>query len=383
MAAQNANVETLTKYILEYRGMYMEERHELALLFSALQQCCKITGNAMKRAGLENLLGSSGTTNVHLEEVKKLDLIANEAFKAALTQSNTVCVMASEEEVDPIPVPASRAGKFCLTFDPLDGSSNIDANVSVGSIFGIYRRLEGSKVGTPGDAKDVLRAGKEMCGSGYALYGSSIVMVVCIGAEVNGFTYDPSLGEFILSHPNIKVPVTGSIYSVNEGNSLYWEQSVRDYVTWVKGTSPHPYSHGGEAADGSSTPGRSRARDPYSSRYIGSMVADVHRTLLYGGIFMYPADSRNPMGKLRYLYEVAPLSYILEKAGGRAIIGNERMGLVDALEYKPEDIHCRTPVFMGSEACVDDLKQFFEKPGKSSGALGAAAAGGDESKDEE
>jgi len=310
-------------------------RNEMAILFSAIQLACKITANGLKRAGIEEIFGYTGTRNVHGEDVKKLDLISNEAFKTALISCDQVSVMASEEEEDTIIVPEKNAGKYVVTFDPLDGSSNIDANVSVGSIFGIFRKKSKGKTGV---REDCLQAGKDMVASGYALYGSSVLMVISLGNDVQGFTYDTTVGEFLLTHPDIKIPEKGAIYSVNEGNSSYWAKPTSEYVNYCKSSS----------SDGT--------KKPYSSRYIGSMVADVHRTLLYGGVFMYPADSKSPDGKLRYLYEVAPLSLIMEKAGGASSTGTMR-----CLDIVPKKIHLRVPVYMGSKNMVHEVNSFFQK----------------------
>jgi fructose-1,6-bisphosphatase I len=326
---------TLTRFILKDVTLEESAKQELAILYSALQLACKITSNAMKNAGILEHFGLTGTQNVHGESVKKLDVIANEAFKTALIDSGQVSVLASEEEEDAIIVPEKHSGKYVVTFDPLDGSSNIEANVSVGSIFGIFKKQSAGKVGT---REDCLQAGNQQISSGYALYGSSVIMVVTFGdSGVHGFTLDTNLGEFILSHPNIRVPEKGAIYSVNEGNSAFWSQPTIDYVNYCKAS-----------GDGD--------KKPYSARYIGSMVADVHRTLLYGGIFMYPADSRSTDGKLRYLYEVAPLSFIMERAGGLSSTGHQR-----CLSIIPNKVHLRTPVFMGSSVCVRDVEAIFKK----------------------
>jgi len=263
--------------------------------------------------------------NVHAEDVKKLDIVANDAFINSLRSTGEVCVMVSEEETKAIVVEnEGKSGRFAIAFDPLDGSANLDANVSVGSIFGIWE-----KKSAKGDAGDLLRKGREMIAAGYALYGSTTMLVLTLGYGVYGFTLDQSVGEFVLTHSKIAVKPRGVIYSINEGNASFWEPATTNYVKAIK-------SHEG--------------RTPYSLRYIGSMVADVHRTLLYGGIFMYPADKKSPSGKLRYLYEVAPLSFIMEQAGGKATDGK-----ADCLDIVPKDIHTRVPVFMGSKLDVVDL----------------------------
>lgn len=333
-ARDNVSAVTLLKFILQSKECSFEKSHELAILFSAIQVACKVVSNGLKRAGLEQLYGLAGTKNVHEEDVKTLDLISNEAFKDALTKSEQVAVMVSEEEEVPIVVSADVAGKYVLCFDPLDGSSNIDANVSVGSIFGIWEK----KSSQPGQVtpQDYLQRGSDLMCSGYAIYGTAVMLVLCFGTEVHGFTLDSHLGEFVLTHKNIRVPEKGAIYSINEGNSHYWDQPTKAYIENCKS--------------------KTDKRNPYSARYVGSMVADIHRTLLYGGIFAYPADSKSPNGKLRYLYEVAPLSYIMEHAGGASTDGRRR-----CLDYTPEKIHVRMPVYMGSKQCVEELQEFYKR----------------------
>lgn len=324
-----SNPDTLTRFLLseEHNPSPIQQRIELANLFSGLQLACKITSNAIKRAGFEGLFGLSGSVNVHAEDVKKLDEIANDAFIAALLNTKEVCVLVSEEETQAVIVDKKISGRFAIAFDPLDGSANLDANVSVGSIFGIWTKQE-----EDGTVKDVLRPGREQVAAGYALYGSATMLVITLGKGVWGFTLDQSVGEFVLTHPDIKIKPKGNIYSINEGNATYWEKATANYVSHIKS-------------------GKTKA--PYSSRYIGSMVADVHRTLLYGGIFMYPSDAKSPHGKLRYLYEVAPLSFIIEQAGGKSSNGK-----VACLDLIPDVIHKREPVFMGSRDDVTELETF-------------------------
>eukprot|EP01116_Phalansterium_solitarium_P001372 TRINITY_DN11174_c0_g1_i2.p1 TRINITY_DN11174_c0_g1~~TRINITY_DN11174_c0_g1_i2.p1 ORF type:complete len:343 (+),score=93.23 TRINITY_DN11174_c0_g1_i2:143-1171(+) len=334
-AKENVNAVTLIKFILHNETLSVEKRHEIAILFSAIQLACKVTNNALKRAGLEQLYGLAGTKNVHNEEVKTLDLISNDAFKNALIKSEQVAVMVSEEDEEPTVIEAKEAGNYVLCFDPLDGSSNIDANVSVGSIFGIWEKKSKAPLGQV-TKEDYLQSGKDLVGAGYAIYGTAAILVLCFGDEVHGFTLDSQLGEFVLTHRNIRVPEKGAIYSINEGNSHYWDQPTKDFVEFCKS--------------------KTSTKNPYSARYVGSMVADVHRTLLYGGIFAYPADTKSPLGKLRYLYEVAPLSYIMEHAGGRSSTGRQR-----CLDYVPEKIHIRMPVYMGSAQCVTDLEDFYKR----------------------
>merc|ERR1711916_1619 len=333
MTSSLTNVTTLNRFILSTEHSEPGRQADLAILFSQIQLACKVVGNAIRRAGIEGLFGMAGITNVQGEDVKKLDLIANNAFVNALTNSERVCAMCSEEDADIMIVDDELSGKYVVTFDPLDGSSNLDANVSVGSIFGIFTKKSEGKCG---EKSDVLQAGTEMIAAGYALYGSSTMIVLTMGNGVHGFTLDGSLGEFVLTHKDIKIKPRGKIYSVNEGNSVYWNKAVKEYVNTIKNGS--------------------ESRKPYSLRYIGSMVSDVHHTLLYGGIFMYPGDSRAPNGKLRYLYEVAPMSMLVEQAGGKS-----SNGLGRSLERVPTQCHERTPVFLGSSEDVDELESFFKK----------------------
>jgi len=254
----------------------------------------------------------------------------------AMDHGGHLCVMASEEEEDIIHIPPEfYLGKYVLLFDPLDGSSNIDANVSIGTIFSIYKRV--SPEGGPGTMEDCLQQGLKQVAAGYIIYGSSTIFVYTSGNGVHGFTLDPSFGEFILSHPDIKTPKKSKIYSINEGNYLYWHPGLKKYIKWLQEE---------DAA----------TERPYSSRYIGSMVSDIHRNLLYGGIYMYPADSRNPKGKLRLMYECNPMAFIVEQAGGRATNGKQRM-----LELKPTSLHERTPIFIGSEEDVLLVEKFMRE----------------------
>jgi len=329
MTTSLTNTQTLNRFILT-NVKDPELRSDFAILFTQIQLATKVTANAVRRAPLEHLLGEAGVQNVQGEDVKKLDILSNQAFRSALVQSGMICAMASEEDADPIIVDEQFSGKYTISFDPLDGSSNIDANVSIGSIFGISRKIT---EGVKGGLEDLLQPGRNQIAAGYCLYGSATMIVLSLGHGVYGFTLDNSLGEFILTHPNIKIKPRGNIYSINEGNSKFWDAPTTTYVNRIKS---------GEG------------RSPYSLRYIGSMVADVHRTLLYGGIFMYPGDSRAPNGKLRLLYEVAPLSYLIEEAGGLAVVGSNR-----ALDLMPSSMHMRTPCFMGSKSDVAELQKEY------------------------
>ena len=330
MTESITNVKTLTRFLLTHISEE-ELRNDLAILFTQISLATKVTANAIRRAAIEHLLGEAGVVNVQGEDVKKLDLVANDAFRNAMVQSELIAAIASEED-DEIILVQNGHGKYTISYDPLDGSSNIDANVSIGSIFGIHRKL------TPGSnvqKSDILQPGSKQIAAGYSLYGTSIMLVISLGEGVNGFTLDNSLGEFVLTHPNIKMKPTAPIYSINEGNSIYWDSPTKQFVEYLKTTSKDKKS-------------------PYSLRYVGSMVADVHRTLLYGGIFMYPSDSKSPNGKLRYLYEVSPLSFIMEQAGGASVIGAQR-----ALDVIPTNIHMRVPCFMGSKEEVTRIQQLY------------------------
>ncbi|HEX9251631.1 MAG TPA: class 1 fructose-bisphosphatase [Ignavibacteriaceae bacterium] len=325
---------TLARHIYEEERKYPEATGELSDLLHDLSLAAKVISLEVNKAGLVDIIGFTGEENVHGEKVKKLDVFANDMMIKAMDHGGHLCVMASEEEEDIIHIPPEfYLGKYVLLFDPLDGSSNIDANVSIGTIFSIYRRV--SPEGGPGTMEDCLQPGIKQVAAGYIIYGSSTIFVYTAGNGVHGFTLDPSFGEFILSHPDIKTPKKSKIYSINEGNYLYWHPGLKKYIKWLQ--------------DEDKTTDR-----PYSSRYIGSMVSDIHRNLLYGGIYMYPADSRNPNGKLRLMYECNPMAFIVEQAGGRATNGKQRM-----LEIKPASLHQRIPIFIGSEEDVLLVEKFM------------------------
>ncbi len=327
---------TLARHIYEEERKYPEATGELSDLLHDLSLAAKVISLEVNKAGLVDILGFTGHENVHGEQVKKLDIYANDMLIKAMDHGGHLCVMASEEDEDIIHIPPEfYIGKYVLVFDPLDGSSNIDVNISIGTIFSIYRRI------SPGDGagnlEDCLQQGLKQVAAGYIIYGSSTIFVYTAGNGVHGFTLDPSFGEFILSHPNIKIPKKGKIYSINEGNYLYWHPGLKKYIKWLQEEDK-------------------ATQRPYSSRYIGSMVADIHRNLLYGGIFMYPADSRNPNGKLRLVYECNPMAFIVEQAGGRASNGKQRM-----LEIQPTSLHQRTPIFIGSEEDVLLVEKFMRE----------------------
>jgi len=327
---------TLARHIYEEERKYPQATGELSDLLHDLSLAAKVISLEVNKAGLVDILGFTGEENVHGEKVKKLDIFANDMMIKAMDHGGHLCVMASEEEEDIIHIPPDfYIGKYVLLFDPLDGSSNIDANVSIGTIFSIYRRI--SPEDGPGTMEDCLQPGIKQVAAGYIIYGSSTIFVYTAGNGVHGFTLDPSFGEFILSHPDIKTPKKSKIYSINEGNYLYWHPGLKKYIKWLQD--------------------EDKATDrPYSSRYIGSMVSDIHRNLLYGGIYMYPADSRNPNGKLRLMYECNPMAFIVEQAGGRASNGKQRM-----LDIKPTSLHQRTPVFIGSEEDVLLVEKFMRE----------------------
>lgn len=327
------SVKTLAQFIIERQSDFPHATGEFTRLFNDISIAAKIVNREVNKAGLVNILGTTGHTNVQGEEVKKLDVFANEQFIAALAAGGECCVIASEENKDIIPIDNdySQNANYVVTMDPLDGSSNINVNASIGTIFSIYRRI--SKSG-PGTLEDCLQPGTEQVAAGYIIYGSSTVLVYTTGKGVNGFTLDPSIGEFCLSHRNLQIPKKGRIYSVNEGNYQYLSDGIRKYINAAK-------SNGQKGK-------------PYSARYIGSLVADFHRNLLKGGIFMYPASSKAPNGKLRLVYECNPMAFIAEQAGGKAKNGTCRI-----LDIKPEGLHQRTPFFIGSEEMVNELEDFI------------------------
>jgi len=327
---------TLARHIYEEERNYPEATGELSDLLHDLSLAAKVISLEVNKAGLVDIIGFTGNKNVHGEQVKKLDIYAHEMMIKAMDHGGHLCVMASEEEEDIIHIPPEFfIGKYVLLFDPLDGSSNIDANISIGTIFSIYRRV--SPEGVSGTLEDCLQPGFKQVAAGYVIYGSSTIFVYTAGNGVHGFTLDPSFGEFILSHPNIRTPKKGKIYSINEGNYLYWHPGLKRYIKYLQEEDKV-------------------SERPYSSRYIGSMVADIHRNLLYGGIFMYPADSRSPNGKLRLMYECNPMAFIVEQAGGRASNGKQRL-----LEVTPTSLHQRTPIFIGSEEDVLLVEKFMSE----------------------
>ncbi|KAF2460441.1 fructose-1,6-bisphosphatase class 1/Sedoheputulose-1,7-bisphosphatase [Lineolata rhizophorae] len=332
----NTDIITLTRYLTEEQAKHKEATGDFTLLCHALQFAFKSIAYYIRRATLINLTGLAGSSNTTGDDQKKLDVIGNDVFVSAMRSCAKVRILVSEEEEAAITFPQHPDARYAVVCDPIDGSSNLDAGVSVGTIFGIYKLPEGA----PGQKEDLLRPGTDMVASGFTMYGASAQLVITMkGGSVNGFTLDNALGEFILTHPDMKMPKKRAIYSTNEGNSLYWEEPVKEYVNGLK----YP-GEGGK---------------PYSSRYIGSMVADAYRTLLYGGIFAYPADKKSPKGKLRILYECAPMAMVFENAGGQAVSSKmQRM-----LEVVPEHIHDRSGIFLGSYDEVQKVIDVHKKHG--------------------
>jgi fructose-1,6-bisphosphatase I len=321
-----SNLITIERHILEQQKFFPEAHGELTDLLNDVAFAAKLVRREVVRAGLVDILGFTGSTNVQGEEVKKLDLFANEKIINAIGQHGRFAIMGSEENEGIIIPPKNETGNYALLFDPLDGSSNIDVNVSVGTIFSIYK-LKGDD---PGQASlsDCLQHGYEQVAAGYVIYGSSVVMVYTTGHGVHGFTYDPTIGEFLLSHENIVTPKSGKYYSINEGSYAQFNEGTKKYLDYIKEEDP-------------------ATNRPYSTRYIGSLVADFHRNLLTGGVFVYPPTTKHPTGKLRLMYEANPLAFICEQAGGRATNGRDRI-----LDIQPLSLHQRTPLYIGS---VDDV----------------------------
>ncbi|MEC9492370.1 class 1 fructose-bisphosphatase [Flexistipes sp.] len=325
-------VTNLSRFLLEEQRKHPEATGEFTILLEQIAFAAKIISSEVNKAGLVNILGKNESTNVHGEEQQKLDVYANRKMIEALDHTGKVCAMASEEDEDIIEIPDKYPkGKYVIVFDPLDGSSNIDVNISIGTIFGIYKRIS---EGFNGCREDFLQEGNKLVASGYVVYGSSTMFVYTTGVGVNGFTLDPSIGEFLLSHENIRIPEHGKILSINEANYHRWTPEIRDFVEYIK----------------------SIKERKYTSRYIGSLVADFHRNLLKGGIFLYPGDKSNPEGKLRLLYEANPMAHIIEQAGGMATDGHKNI-----LDIKPEKLHQKTPLIIGSRFEVETYLKYMKK----------------------
>ncbi len=329
-------IVTIERHIIEQQRAYPQATGVLSDLLYDIAITAKIIARETTRAGLVEILGLAGKVNVQGEEQMKLDIFANEAMVRLNSYGGRLAVMASEEIPDAIPIPDGyKTGKYVLVFDPLDGSSNIDVNVSIGTIFGIYRRV--SQDG-PGTLEDCLQKGNNLVAAGYVIYGSSTMMVYTAGQGVHGFTLDPGVGEFLLSHPDIRIPNDAQCYSVNQGYEQRWSTGVKKFTRWLQGMDPD------------------NPRKPLSSRYIGSLVSDFHRNLLRGGIFYYPADAKRPHGKLRLLYEAIPLAFVAKHAGGYASDGKR-----DILDIQPEALHQRIPLFIGNRDLVERAERFISQ----------------------
>jgi len=334
MDTVNRQVLTLDEFTIQQLREFPQATGELSSLLRDIGLASKRVNVEVNKAGLVDILGDAGKINVQGEDVKKLDVFANNQFTAALRHGISCAGIASEEIDDYVAFDdeVSKNSKYICMFDPLDGSGNIDVNISIGTIFGIYRRV--SDRGTMACREDFLQKGRNQVAAGYIVYGSSTMLVYATRRGVNGFTLDPSIGEFCLSHPDIKCPPTGKIYSVNHGNFFQYDEGVKKYIDRCQNKTKE---------DGG----------PYTQRYIGSMVADVHRNLIKGGIFMYPGTTDKPNGKLRLLYECNPFAFIVEMAGGRATNGIERI-----LDVQPTELHQRSPFFVGSKLMMDELESY-------------------------
>jgi fructose-1,6-bisphosphatase I len=327
------SVITIERHIIDQEREHPEATGKFSNLLYDIALAAKMIAREVRMAGLVDILGQVGQQNASGDEVKKLDVWAHEAMYKALDHTGHLCCMASEESETYMEIPPQfPTGDYALVYDPLDGSSNIDANVSIGTIWSIHRKVSDHPRGCE---EDCVQLGRKQVAAGYVLYGSATMLVYTTGAGVHGFTLDPSIGEFLLSHPNMRLPQNPQrIYSVNEGNYAYWSEGQKKLIDHWKGL------------DGKNK--------PFSARYIGSLVADLHRTILYGGIFMYPADAKNPRGKLRLCYEAAPLGLITEQAGGRASDGER-----DVLDIEPTSLHDRVPLYMGNKQFVDEAERFL------------------------
>jgi fructose-1,6-bisphosphatase I len=335
--------KTVGEFIVESQNNFPGSTGELSKILSAVKLASKIVSHQINKAGLaKEILGSSGRENIQGEDQQKLDVFANDSFINALSARGVICGVASEENDSFVAFKnnVNNDAKYVVLIDPLDGSSNIDVNVSVGSIFSVYKRK--TLKGLPIELKDFLQPGNQQVASGYIIYGSSTMLVYTTGRGVNGFTFDPSIGVFFLSHPNMKIPAQGKIYSVNEGNLNQFKKPVAEYIKLCQSQN------------------KLKGKYAYSSRYIGSLVADFHRNLIKGGIYLYPSTETNPTGKLRLTYECAPLAFLIEQAGGRAISENQRI-----MDIVPSELHQRVPFFVGSKSMIDQLESIIESESKS------------------
>lgn len=327
----DANFITLTSHVLAEQKKFPAATGDMTMLLCAIQTAVKAVSYAVRKAGILNLFGTVDRMNVQGEEVKKLDVLANELFINLLKSSFTTCILVSEEEENIVVVEPARQGKYIVCFDPLDGSTNVECLVSIGTIFAIFQKEDKDYP----SVRHVLRHGNDIVAAGYVIYGTATMMILSLGSTVDGFMLDPSIGEFILTNKNIKMPNRGQIYSINESYERSWTEGIREYIHSKK-----------DASKGK----------PYGARYVGSMVADLHRTLLYGGIFLYPPTQEHTKGKLRLLYECAPMAFIITKAGGLATNGK-----IPILDIIPKNIHDRTPIYLGSKGDVEDLLVVIRK----------------------
>ena len=333
MAIRN---QSLGEFIIENQSEFQYSSGELSRLINSIRLAAKVVNHEVNKAGLVDILGTAGEENIQGEDQQKLDVYANEVFIKNLVNREIVCGIASEEEDDFIAIQGNNKkneNKYVVLMDPLDGSSNIDVNVSVGTIFSIYRRI--TPVGTPVTIEDFLQPGKNQVAAGYIVYGTSTMIVYSTGHGVNGFTLNPAIGTYYLSHPNMQFPDKGFIYSVNEGNYVHFPKGVKEYIKYCQ-----------EEEDDR----------PYTSRYIGSLVSDFHRNMIKGGIYFYPSTSKSPNGKLRLLYECNPMAFLAERAGGKASDGFNRI-----LDIKPTELHQRVPFFCGNKDMVETLESFMKK----------------------
>jgi len=333
MAQKN---QTLGEFIIENQSSFKYTSGELSRLINSIRLAAKVVNHEVNKAGLVDIIGTAGDTNIQGEDQQKLDVYANDKFIQTMTKRNIVCGIASEEEDHFVAINSqdeNNQNKYVVLIDPLDGSSNIDVNVSVGTIFSIYRRV--TPVGTPVTIDDFLQKGDEQVAAGYIIYGTSTMLVYTTGDGVNGFTLNPAIGTFYLSHPDMRFPEDGKIYSVNEGNYSHFPQGVKNYIKYCQ---------------------MEEGDRPYTSRYIGSLVSDFHRNMIKGGIYMYPKSSKNSDGKLRLLYECNPMAYIAEQASGKARDGIQRI-----MEIDPSELHQRVPFFCGSRNMVEKAEEFMQK----------------------
>lgn len=328
--------QTLGEFIIENQKSFKYTSGELSRLINSLRLAAKVVNHEVNKAGLVDIIGAAGDTNIQGEDQQKLDVYANNKFIQTLTNRNIVCGIASEEEDHFVAINSqdeNNQNKYVVLIDPLDGSSNIDVNVSVGTIFSVYRRV--TPVGSPVTMDDFLQKGDAQVAAGYIIYGTSTMLVYTTGDGVNGFTLNPAIGTFYLSHPNMQFPETGRIYSVNEGNYIHFPKGVKDYIKYCQ---------------------MEEGDRPYTSRYIGSLVSDFHRNMIKGGIYMYPKSSKNAAGKLRLLYECNPMAFLAEQANGKASDGFGRI-----MEIEPTELHQRVPFFCGSKNMVAKAEEFMQK----------------------